>query len=519
MEAPKRKFSLLYVGVIVFLVIAIAGIVLDLTTDIVEKDGVMAIIAVIAAFLILAVFIIIDVILRKVREKKQQRAEADSHSQFNVPADQRFLRHSDEAAQLDFSPVQSTGGFDDGFDDGFEALTGDEAADDGMTDLERMEKLSPSMVLRRRAAQLRAEQEGELAEDEAAQPGFVLPEQEGQSFEPSFGQFEQYSEQYNGQYAEQYAGFEAETAPAAQQDYGYSQPASEQEYYDDEDEFDPAEDYAPEEDYAPATDFLQPEIAYAAPAAQAVPAAPAVVQNTRDSGSGQSLEAFYADMSEEDILYRDCVEVWAADAKPCVERLMALAEGIGDKQAKVSFGREIEYINAMIDRIYCFTQLEYVDELLELEEQNFGVMVRECLKRFSPFFMEKRLGLLWKGLDVNVMTDKRWFIFALTQVIFNSVEFTPAGGKIAISAKANGDYIDLMVDDSGKGISPEELPCVFFAGYMGDESPNEEGRRTGMGLFIAQSVLRKMGGDAFIESTQGKGARVTLRVPAIKPQK
>ncbi len=506
METPKRKFPLFLIGLISCFAIAVAGIVVDFIMD---SEGKVAIISVVAAFLVCAVFLIIDVIVRRVAEKKAAKEAISGPPQFSVPADQRFLRHSDTSDQPDFTPAESFGGFaDDGFDDGFSG--GYEEEDP----LARMERESPSMVLRRRAAELRAAQEGEESTDDAF-GGFDAPAYApADTFAPAYAPAEQFAPAQEEMPAEDdgYAGDYDDT-------YG--------DYAADDYADDLAEDFSEEPQYEPqpAEQFLEPERSYVPqpvpapvpqpqPAPQPVPAAP---ERTAAMSAGQTLESFYEDMSEEDILYRDCVEVWAADAKPCVLRLMKLVEELEDKKAQVRFGRELEYVNAMIDRIYCFTQLEYVDELLELEEHNFAALVKECLKRFSPFFMEKKLGLLWKGLDVNVMTDKKWFIFALTQVIFNSVEFTPEGGKIAISAKKNGEYIDLMIDDSGKGVAPDELPCVFIAGYMGDESPNEAGRRTGMGLFIAQSVLRKMGGDAFMESNYGKGARVTLRVPAIKP--
>lgn len=228
---------------------------------------------------------------------------------------------------------------------------------------------------------------------------------------------------------------------------------------------------------------------------------------------GQEIEEFFDHMSDDEILYSDCVEVWAADAKPAAIRLLKQVESISDKKMADSLGKEAEYINAMLDRIYYFTMLDSIKDNLDLKKYNFSAMVKECLRRFAPFFMEKRIGLLWKGLDIDIVTDKRWLIFALTQVVFNAVEFTGLGGKIAISAKKEGSMIHLMVDDSGCGISDEDLPHIFMAGFMGDNVPNESGHRTGMGLFITRSVTEKLGGSVTAESTVGKGTRITMILP------
>ncbi len=233
---------------------------------------------------------------------------------------------------------------------------------------------------------------------------------------------------------------------------------------------------------------------------------------------GQTLESFYADMSEEDIIYRDCVEVWSSAAKNPMLKILEKLKSIEDKKVAGELGRDCEYVNAMIDRMLYFTQLEMIDQALNMQVYNYSVLVKECLKRFSPFFTEKKISLLWKGLDVNVITDKRWFIFAMTQVIFNSIEFTPHGGKIAVSARKTDDYVDLIIDDSGEGVDAEELPYVFTAGFMGDEAPNPDDTRTGMGLFITRSVLQKLGGECMAESTKGKGMRIVIRLPAMKEE-
>ena len=247
---------------------------------------------------------------------------------------------------------------------------------------------------------------------------------------------------------------------------------------------------------------------------QAVPVAQprSLYQDRRDS-RGKEIDEFFEEMTDEELRYSDCVEVWAADAKPAAIRLLKLVEALPDKKTADALGREAEYINAMLDRIYYFTMLDSIRDNLELKEYNFSAVVKDCLRRFSPFFMEKRIGLLWKGLDINIVTDKRWLIFALTQVVFNAVEFTGLGGKIAISAKKEGSLIHLMVDDNGCGIPEAELPKIFLAGYMGDNVPNESGRRTGMGLFITRSVVEKLGGSVTVESTVGKGTRITMILP------
>ncbi|MBP3413808.1 MAG: ATP-binding protein [Clostridia bacterium] len=506
MSTAPRKKNIIFIGVIVFVSISILGILFDV---ILNKKGMIAIPAVAVAFLSLAVFFLVEWLMRKRSEPKVTKNDNDYYySEDEVPNEQRFLRHQqseddyDEDYDEDYeddwqdaslddmppvddddfqpAPMQPRGRFGGVFkkrdqsENQISAAISDEDPDFGRTDSSdfgddnfdddsfddddfrnepQEDFLKPVMVIG--------------APGEIIEPSNETKEEPASQVQPAQDDFEQ-------------------TADAGTLD----QPAAEDEAASENDE----------------EQFEQIEPQNFAEATGAVAVATA--------SAGQTLESFYDTMSEEDILYRDCVEVWAADAKPYILRMIKYIEGIEDKQTQALFGKECEYINAMLDRIYAFTELQYIDEMLEPKQYVFSTLVKECLKRFSPFFMEKKIGLLWKGLDINIVVDKRWFIFALTQVLFNAVEFTEEGGKIAISAKRSGDFIDLIVDDSGKGISPEEMPYIFIAGYMGDESPNEDGRRTGMGLFIAKSVINKMGGDVFAESSPGKGTRITIHLPA-----
>lgn|GEM_PF-1607410 len=509
-NTSQQKKPLPFIGLIAFLAIAVVGMLYDF---VVRAKGKVAIPAVAAAVVILGVILVVDAIIRK--RAQAGEADPDPFGEDESDEDRQFLRHTAEKPEEElpfswntdgdvhpaFAGFRRHGADDvqpaDGFEQAsFEDMTADSFDDD-------------------------LDVANEPEQIEYAPGGEQLPEVDDVTDDEVYSFDEDVQDDITDAADDSAAQYDEPVQeddpfrPVLRLDGQTEQPAEEitEEPVQEEIEEPEAEEIAEPEPEPVPEPRPRPKQVRPAPKAEraAVPAASAA------ASGGQTIESFYNEMSDEDILYRDCVEVWAADAKPAALRLIKYVEGIEDKQTAALIGREVEYVNAMIDRINCFTQLEYIDELLEYKEHNYSTLVKDCLKRFSPFFMEKRLGLLWKGLDINVLTDRRWFIFALTQVIFNAVEFTPNGGKIAISAKKYENYIDLTVEDSGKGIAAEELPFIFMAGYMGDDAPNESGRRTGMGLFIAQSVMRKMGGDMLAESVQGKGTRITLRMPIIDP--
>ncbi len=92
-------------------------------------------------------------------------------------------------------------------------------------------------------------------------------------------------------------------------------------------------------------------------------------------------------------------------------------------------------------------------------------------------------------------------------LLSNARDATPEGGRLSIRARTDGGGVEILVEDSGRGIPPEDLQRVqepFF-------TTKEEGN--GLGLSICRSLLWQMNGDLGIESQPGRGTRVRLRIP------
>ncbi len=528
---PRKKNLM-----IAMIAIVVGALIISVVLDIMTNNGgrVILVGAIAGVVIAAAVFLVSNVI-----SKKSSAADAYSDSE-----DNRFRRNRGKSDDL----FDAAGFEDDGmqqndavFDD-FESDAAVESEPQG--ELESRFATPPSQQLRERGffGRKRAEVEEPVEESfeafEAEEETVWQEPQYEDGFEAGFES--DYETEFE---SDEYSDMEFDAPviafgnPEPAEEFSFDEPAAEESYEEaipEEAAEEPAEEavYAEpdfeeepvfEEEPAAEEQEILPE-ADVQPAAEPEPANSLLLKDIHpgmvvaSQSPGQSLESFYADMSEEDIIYRDCVEVWSSAAKNPMMKILGSLSKIEDKKVAGELGRECEYVNAMIDRMLYFTQLEMIDQALNMQVYNYSVLVKECLKRFSPFFTEKKISLLWKGLDVNVITDKRWFIFAMTQVIFNSIEFTPHGGKIAVSAKKTDDYVDLIIDDSGEGMDEEELPYAFTAGFMGDEAPNPDDTRTGMGLFITRSVMQKMGGECMAESSKGKGMRIVIRLPAMKEE-
>jgi signal transduction histidine kinase len=103
---------------------------------------------------------------------------------------------------------------------------------------------------------------------------------------------------------------------------------------------------------------------------------------------------------------------------------------------------------------------------------------------------------------------------ALAVLFDNAVRFTPAGGSIAVHGRSGDRWVEASVEDTGPGITPEDLPRVFDRFYRAEAArTRSKGGGTGLGLAIARDLVRAQGGDLLAERTRGGGAVFRLRLP------
>lgn len=115
----------------------------------------------------------------------------------------------------------------------------------------------------------------------------------------------------------------------------------------------------------------------------------------------------------------------------------------------------------------------------------------------------------------------------LCGLVENAIKYTPDGGSITLRAEGSDEGVLIHVVDSGRGIAPEDVPHVFEKFYRGrvpevlngDGSPPDvseevaEAPGVGLGLYIAQTITRQMGGTITVESAPGRGSIFTVRLP------
>ena len=102
----------------------------------------------------------------------------------------------------------------------------------------------------------------------------------------------------------------------------------------------------------------------------------------------------------------------------------------------------------------------------------------------------------------------------VSNLVGNAIKFGAKGGEITVSASANGKEVAVSVRDTGRGISPEHLPHIFDRFWQASHASIRT-RGAGLGLPIAQGIVRAHGGQMRVESAAGKGTTVHFTLPVV----
>jgi PAS domain S-box-containing protein len=161
---------------------------------------------------------------------------------------------------------------------------------------------------------------------------------------------------------------------------------------------------------------------------------------------------------------------------------------------------------------------------LHLDMRRTDVMtpLREAIETLEPAFQAKKLSVavnVPQGLPtIDADSDRLRQVF--WNLLANAIKFTPAAGRVDITAREENDAITIEFTDTGEGIDPAFLPFVFDSFRQGDGSPTRAHGGLGLGLAIVRFVVESHGGTVEARSEgAGHGARFTVRLPVVVPRR
>ena len=176
---------------------------------------------------------------------------------------------------------------------------------------------------------------------------------------------------------------------------------------------------------------------------------------------------------------------------------------------------ECDRLLDMINTMLFISKTEAGVGQLDRKEMDIGAVVRDACDLFQSATEEKKLKIVCHAdSSSKIYGDMRLIQRMIANLLDNAIKYTPPDGEVDISVQADSDQqVEVIVKDTGIGISKEDLPHVFERFYRCDPSRSQSG--TGLGLSFARTVARAHNGDITVKSTPGKGSKFTVTLPGI----
>ena len=147
------------------------------------------------------------------------------------------------------------------------------------------------------------------------------------------------------------------------------------------------------------------------------------------------------------------------------------------------------------------------------QQYDLDSIIRQAIRKYAPQFILRKIRLIYEPVSMTILTDEKWMLFLLEQLLSNAIKYTPHG---SVTISVTPEKI-LQVADTGIGIAPEDLPRIFEKGFTGYNGRADK-KSTGLGLYLCQQAAKKISVSLSVTSEVGKGSvfSVHLDIPPLQ---
>lgn len=212
----------------------------------------------------------------------------------------------------------------------------------------------------------------------------------------------------------------------------------------------------------------------------------------------------------------DYYTLWAHQIKTPIAAMDLLLQDRPNEQS-AELALELFKIEQYVEMVLHFLRIESPTSDFVFQSYNLDEIVRPAVRKYAKMFIQKKIGLSVGNLNQAVLTDAKWLGFVIEQILSNSLKYTTEG-SIAIYLEASlklGQF--LVIEDTGWGIAPEDLPRIFEKGFTGYRGRIDQ-KSTGIGLYLCKLILDQLGHPIEVESVVGEGTKVKIGLDRVNLQ-
>jgi signal transduction histidine kinase len=228
----------------------------------------------------------------------------------------------------------------------------------------------------------------------------------------------------------------------------------------------------------------------------------------------QRKEREITDLKAQQAQYQEFMNLWIHQMKTPVTVIDLLAE---EEPVDVfSLKEENDRLKSGLEMALNLVRVTDFQQDFVLEELSVADVVKKAIGLQKTQFIRRTIYPQVTIGKERVISDEKWLLFVLQQIIGNSLKYSPAKSTIQFSIETRAKQLILTIQDKGMGIPQHDLKRVTQAFYTG-----ENGRlfpeATGMGLYLVAEITQKLAIQLDIQSTQGEGTQVRLIFNAVLP--
>ena len=178
---------------------------------------------------------------------------------------------------------------------------------------------------------------------------------------------------------------------------------------------------------------------------------------------------------------------------------------------------ELRKLTRIVEGLFTLSMADAGQLHLESEPLYINEVLEEACVLVVPRARAKNISIV-RDLDQEfAYVGDEAFLHELFLIFLdNAIKYSPSDSQVRVSLAQNGSSIQICFEDQGVGIACEHLPFIFERFYRAARSGNGEVHSAGLGLAIAQAIVRAQGGSIACESTPGAGSVFTILLPALR---
>lgn len=184
-----------------------------------------------------------------------------------------------------------------------------------------------------------------------------------------------------------------------------------------------------------------------------------------------------------------------------------------DTEAYHALSAELFRIEQYIEMVLYRFRLDSSANDFVFETVSLDKIIRMAIRKYAPLFIRKKIKIIYNGTDAVVLSDEKWLLFMIEQLLSNAIKYTK-NGSVSISVT---DSNILTVTDTGIGIAAEDLPRIFEKGYTGYNGRADK-KSTGLGLYLCHRAADKLSHKLCAKSKVGKGSTFYIDLNTIHIQ-